>query len=69
MNVGKPYTKDELMYLAKFYESDGPYSLSLLFKRNAKAVHEKYRWLQRNHLVEHYRAMWDKQDVNAPERR
>jgi hypothetical protein len=69
MNVGKPYTQYELMYMAKFYESDGMESLAVLFGRNAKAVCEKYRWMQKRNLLEHYRSLWDEQDVNAPERR
>jgi hypothetical protein len=69
MNVGKPYTQYELIYMAKFYESDGAQSIAILFGRDHKAVSEKYYWMRRRNLLEHYRSLWDEQDVNAPERR
>jgi hypothetical protein len=69
MNVGKPYTQYELIYMAKFYEVDGPELMAVHFGRNLKAVCEKYRWMQRKNLLEHYRSLWDERDVNALERR
>jgi hypothetical protein len=69
MNQGKPYTQYELMYIAKFYESDGALSLAVLFDRPQKALSEKYYWMRRRNLLEHYRSLWDEQDVNALERR
>jgi hypothetical protein len=67
--MNRPYSEYEMMYLAKFYERDGPYSMALLLERDKKAVCEKYRWLQKRNLLEHYRSLWDKEDVNALERR
>lgn len=69
MNQGKPYSNYELMYMAKFYESDGAQSIATLFGRDHKAISEKYYWMKRRNLLEHYRAIWNQRDVNALERR
>ena len=67
--MNRPYSEYEMMYLAKFYERDGAESIAALFGRNQKAVSQKFYYLRNNKLLEQYRMLWDKEDVNALERR
>lgn len=69
MRIGAPYSEYEMMYLAKFYEQDGSESIASLFGRNPKAISQKFYYLREKDLLEHYRSLWDKEDVNALERR
>jgi hypothetical protein len=69
MTAFKKYTEFELMYLAKFYEHDGMDLMAEVLERKPKTVAKKYTYLRDNGQLEHYRSLWDREDVNALERR
>jgi hypothetical protein len=65
----EPYTELEKMYIAKFYKHDGKTSIAIALNRSPESVQKQYFKMNNKNLLEHYRSLWDKEDVNALERR
>ena len=63
------YTESEKMYIAKFYKHDGKTSVANALNRSSNSVQKQYLKMINKNLLEHYRSLWDKEDVNALERR
>lgn len=54
-NHGKPFKLDELIYLCKYWETDGAQSLSLGLARTEKALYQKVSDLKKNNQFEYYK--------------
>lgn len=70
--MGKPGQRlqaEELAYIAKFYEYDGPVRLADALDLTINTVIKRYTRMQATRQVHEYRRMWDEQDVNRLERR
>ncbi len=64
----KTLSIDDLIYIAKFYEHDGP-DMAIMFNITKANISNYYYRMKRAGRLETYRRMWDEQDVNALERR
>lgn len=60
-NHGAKFTSEELAYLCKFYNVDGPIALSYALGRTQATIIRKYNQLDKNGLVEKYIEIWEKQ--------
>jgi hypothetical protein len=54
-NHGKPFTESDLEYLCKFYEIDGPLSISLALGRTQKIIMNKVSELKKQGLYDYYK--------------
>lgn len=54
-NDGKPWTVEDLRYLVKFYEFDGPKNISLALGRTCKSIKIQYQKVKKNGELEFYR--------------
>ena len=61
---GLKMSQEELMYIARFYEVDGPVIVSAALERSFPAVSARYREMRKTGQLERYRKMWDEHDVN-----
>lgn len=52
---GKEWTAEELEYLCKFYEIDGPFTISLALERTEMTILTKVHQLRRIGLFDHYK--------------
>lgn len=57
----KQYTTEDLMYICRFYEVDGPDMMAAAFDRSKKSMAELVRRLRKNGLYEQYKKQWDRQ--------
>lgn len=61
---GLKMSQEELIYIARFYEVDGPVIVSAALERSFDAVAKRYRRMKLNGDLERYRSMWDEVDMN-----
>ncbi|WP_052523802.1 hypothetical protein [Geobacillus kaustophilus] len=54
-NQGKPFTESDLEYLCKFYEIDGPKSISLALGKTERTIRTKVDQLKKRGLYEYYK--------------
>lgn len=65
----KRLTDEQLSYIAKFYEVNGPVHCADALDITINTVFKRYIRMQATRTLEHYRWLWDKDDINRLERR
>lgn len=55
---GKPFTREELVYLCKFHGVDTIQSLAFSLGRTEATIKEKVKRLKKEGLYEHYERQW-----------
>lgn len=56
-NHGKPFTEEELCYLAKFFKHDGGQMISFALGKTEQVVKVKYRLLEKERKLSYYRSL------------
>lgn len=66
-NHGKPFSQDDLIYMCKFYEIDGPRKISFALGKTEHTVMSRISALRKNGKFEYYKNMPEDQWLNVME--
>ena len=56
-NHKKPFTDEELEYICKYYDTDGPRAIGFALGRTEMTIRTKVDWLKKNNLIGKYKSL------------